>query len=292
MIERTDRYDTPPTQITRGDFTLHVPTNPSLVPVEFPAQVASREYFNKDLPLLKRADLHIMSEGETHGTQFLGTIDFDTPTSCRRSNSEETKEAIEDRLFKRLALHKSNGRKLQRMKNGEGMIVIDPLQAMTWVGVTSADRLSSRIELTAPFDTRATEFEQLAEVRSVAERWIELQEAIVRLSRLPYKDGGSVREDIYVDMRPRPGVSNIEFALMEVMSTYGPDATLPGWDSDISSHALSVMESHMDGSGPSQEIAAELIRTIRQRYLEIDYMQPLDQGAIVDALRKAIKSRE
>lgn len=293
MIERTDRYDTPPVVITRGDFRLHVPTNPSLVPVEFPAHIASREYINDDLPLLRRAELNIVPEGEGHVTQFLGVINFDTPASCQNSNKEKIKKAVEERLYKRLAFHENNTRRIQRMKNEEGIIVIDPLQAMTWVGVTEADQISCQVELTAPFNTVATEVDQLAAVRSVTERWVELQEAIVRLSRLPYNANvHTLQENIYVDMRPSPGVSNIEFALMEVMSAYGDDARLPAWGDDVNSSTLSTIESSMEGGGPSREIAAELITTIRRRHEAIGYMQPLDQMAIIDALVKAIKSQK
>lgn len=288
MSERTDRYDlSPPTEIVKGNFTLHAPTSPNLVPQEFPTHLSTREYehVGKELPNLKRASLEILRSEEDDVLRFVGTIDFIAPSSCRRGESRVA-GTIEKRLCLKLrGIHDASGNKVVCAMR-EGISIIDPLRPAVWAGITETDGLHCQLTLTADYNPQSSPAEQMADIHAVAEQWVELQEMIVQLDQLPYES--PVQYDIYLDLDTCPKVSDTELTLMSIMASYGLNANLPRWDDDIDSRWLAAMEQYATKES-LEDTAQELIAAIRERASTKGEMKKLSQKTIVDLIGDAIK---
>lgn len=298
MTERIGQSNIPSTEIVKvkGNFNLHIPMGTSLVPDVFPAHLASRHYEGMidNRLLLKHAELGMTRDPETNDIGFVGSIDFAVPSMYQRSYLD-LGPLIQKRLYKQLDTdyHGLRDRKVSHMSLGEDTFILisDDKQPAVWAGVEAfEDTPLCRVGIKARFADYESFEKQSTAIISVAERWVELQEAIVSMVQAP--DQGASQHDIHLDSDRDTRVSEIEFSLMEIMTNLnGLDVWVPEWGDDIDSRVLALEELLIADSVSKQDVAFELINTIRERNKVLYHSQQLDQRAIIEALGKFVNDQ-
>lgn len=294
MSERTKRYDQSlETETVIGNFTLHLPTDPNLVPSESFARLASRKYaegdflIDPDLPIVREARLDL-GKNEEGMPCIVGSIDFDTPTSYQTQPegmiAYQIQRGLLDKFHKTLV-----GREIDIHPKG-GFSVIERRRPTVDIEISHGDLLKSRLELKARLSPNQPKPERLQDIISVATQWVELQEMIVQLNDLPYRSRR--QHDIYLDMGTESYVSDIELALMSIIGRYESLGTnTPEWDKEnfIDSHTLAKMEQFLT-TEKVQKSAEELVHSIHTFGQLTGHMEPLSERVIAKALNKALRS--
>lgn len=281
-----------------GNFTLHTPRDLQ-PPRNLPARLSKREYGHERdpnqedcIPLLIEADLHMLPGEHPWEATIVGTIDFDNPTACARSEKPLIGTNIETNLLRALRNDKDKPTGREILYGIKGITIKDP-SCPAVVARVIPDMVTSRLELVATVERdrhMRSAYKQLVDIQAVAEQWVELQDWITKISGLPYE----TRENrhIYLDMDNDTRVSEVEFALVETMASW-PIESVPRWADDIDSRVLArygdpvmnVAPEHMRHTMPH-----ELIVEIRRFAEMTGDMQALDQGAIINALGRFVKS--
>lgn len=277
-----------------GNFTLHIPRDLK-PPEELPALLSAREYGHDDIPLLQQAELKMLPGDNPWEATIVGTIDFDTPSECKIIRSFISTN-IEKKLLLLLAAAKDKPQGRELSYTASGIQLKDPSSPTAVIRVSKPDVVTSQLEIKATVERARhyrSAYNQLIDIQSVAEQWVELQDWVTKISQIPYTADRT--RHIYLDMDNDVRVSELEFALAETMASYGVES-VPRWSNDINSRELARYGDPVMDAAPAHArhtMPHDLIVEIRKFAEMTDSdMQTLDQGVIINALGRFIRNHK